>query len=168
MWTIPQCTTQAIGLRNRRQCRSGLLSHAVILLPPANEVFTGVCLSTGGSRSLSGGSRSLSRGSLSRGVSVQGESLSKGVSVGEGVCPGGSLLCQGGGGCLRISHWHWIAWTLLYFHITGLEKWWSVEMSGYLQEAWSRCDIIVTWQESTQRRNQSSSQNLKQEKTSGF
>ena len=71
------------------------------LLPPANEVcegyvFTGVCLSTRGSRSLSKGSMSqggvsvwgvsLSRGSLSRGgVSVQGGSL----------CPGGESLSRG-------------------------------------------------------------------------
>ena len=68
-------------------------------LPYANEVcegyvFTGVCLSTGGSRSLSrgglhpvGGGESLHLGgSLSRGVCVQ-----RGVSArGGGPCPGGS------------------------------------------------------------------------------
>ena len=68
--------------------------------------FTGVCLPTGGSQSLSGGlvqgglrpervsvwgglcpGDSLSKGSLSKGLSVRG-----GNSVQGGLCPGGSLL----------------------------------------------------------------------------
>ena len=64
------------------------------LLPPANKVwegyvFTGVCLSTGGSRS------------LSRGVSLQvGESLSRWGSLSWDLCPGGSLS---GGALSKVS-----------------------------------------------------------------
>ena len=70
-------------------------------LPPANEVyegnvFTGVCLSTGGGVSIQGGS--LTRGSLYRGVSVQGGSLSRGSLSKGGLYPGG--LCPRG--CLSI------------------------------------------------------------------
>ena len=60
------------------------LDSLPVFLPPANEVcegnvFTGVCLSTGG---MGLGEGSLSRGSLWPGVSVQGPG---------GLCPGHSL-----------------------------------------------------------------------------
>ena len=82
----------------------------ILLLPPTNEVcegkvFTGVCLSTGGSLSREGGE------SLSRGISVQGVSaqvaLSRGslymgsLSRGRGSLSRGGSLCPGEGVCVQ-------------------------------------------------------------------
>ena len=78
-------------------CQNSFCSVHLIrreLLPAANKVwegyvFTGVCLSTGASRS------------LSRGISVQvGESLSRWGSLSWGLCPGGSLF---GGALSKVS-----------------------------------------------------------------
>ena len=96
-------------------CFPPLNGGSVGFLPPANEVcegyvFTGVCLSTWGSLSLSGGSLSQEGlclggpcpGGLCLRVSVQGVyvwgSLCTVGSVQECLCPGGSLsggLCPG-------------------------------------------------------------------------
>ena len=62
------------------------------LLPPANEVcegyvFTAVCLSTGGGLGHCPGVFCPGGRSLSRGISVQG-----GLCPGRGFCPGGSLF----------------------------------------------------------------------------